>query len=123
MWHDMYSRFAGQFNGDAALHQATEQNLLERYFTFPNFAASADRCSEELRTAGLSDVAVESFPADGTTSWFGWKSMKAWDVTEAHLWVTAPSRTLLCDWSVLPESLVMYSGDVDHLLGTVPRRR
>ncbi len=113
MWRDVYSRLVGRFSGEAALRQAAQQNRLERYFTFPNFALSAERCGEELRAAGLCDVSVESFPADGATTWFGWKSMKAWDVTAARLWLTAPYRTLLCDWSVLPESLVMYSGSCD----------
>ena len=94
MWRDAYSRIVGQFNGHKALLQAAEQNRLERFFTFPNFAASADRCGQELRAAGLSEVAVESFPADGTTAWYGWRSMKAWDVTAARLWMTAPSAAL-----------------------------
>ncbi|MHC4404426.1 MAG: DUF4910 domain-containing protein [Planctomycetota bacterium] len=110
MWRDFYSKFLGRFIGRRALLQAAEQNRLERFFTFRNFEESANRCARELREAGLSDVAVESFPADGTTSWYGWRSMKAWDVVEARLWMIAPGRRLLCNWSVVPESLVMYSG-------------
>jgi len=110
MWRDFYFRFLGHFCGQRALLQAAEQNRLERFFTFRNFEESANRCGRELQEAGLSDVAVESFPADGTTSWYGWQSMKAWDVEEARLWMIAPRRELLCDWSVVPESLVMYSG-------------
>ncbi len=110
MWRDFYTRFVGHFSAQRALLQAAEQNRLERFFTFPNFEESANRCGRELQAAGLSDVAVESFPADGTTSWYGWSSMKAWDVVEARLWMVAPRRELLCDWSVVPESLVMYSG-------------
>lgn len=110
MWRDFYDRFLGSFGGLKALHQAAEQNRLERFFTFPNFERSAQRCGQQLREAGLAQVAVESFPADGATSWYGWQSMKAWDVTEARLWMTRPRRELLCDWSVVPESLVMYSG-------------
>jgi aminopeptidase-like protein len=110
MWRNFYSRFAGRLSGPLALRQTAEQNRLERFFTFPNFKLSAERCGEELNRAGLVQVAVEGFPADGTTSWYGWSSMKAWDVRQAHLWLTAPRRELLCDWSVVPESLVMYSG-------------
>lgn len=110
MWRDFYSKFLGHFCGQRALAQAAEQNRLERFFTFPNFEESANRCGRELQESGLSDVAVESFPADGTTSWYGWSSMKAWDVAEARLWMVVPRREMLCDWSVVPESLVMYSG-------------
>ena len=113
MWRDFYSRFVGQFDAQRALRQAAEQNRLERFFTFPNFEESANRCGRELQASGLADVAIESFPADGTTSWYGWSSMKAWDVEEARLWMVAPRRELLCDWSVVPESLVMYSGPCD----------
>ena len=80
MWRDFYGRFLGRFSGRRALSQAAEQNRLERFFTFPNFEASAHRCGQELQDGGLSQVAVESFPAEGTTSWYGWRSMKAWDV-------------------------------------------
>jgi hypothetical protein len=113
MWRDFYAGFAGHFSGKRALLQAAEQNRLERFFTFPNFEVSANRCGQEMQRAGLSEVAVESFPADGTTSWYGWKSMKAWDVAESRLFLTAPYRSALCDWSEVPESLVMYSGPCD----------
>ena len=89
MWRDFYSRFLGHFSGRKALFQATEQNRLERFFTFRNFEASAGRCGRELAEAGLSQVEVESFPADGTTCWYGWSSMKAWDVEAARLWMIA----------------------------------
>ena len=46
--------------------------------------------------------------------------MKAWDVTAARLWMTAPSAALLCDWSVVPESLVMYSGPCEVAAELVP---
>lgn len=110
MWRDFCARYSGRFSGPAAMFQAAEQNRLERFFTFPNFALSAERCGTQLQEAGLSDVAVESFPADGTTSWYGWAAMKAWDVRRARLWLTSPRQELLCDWSAVPESLVMYSG-------------
>jgi len=113
MWRDFYSGIRRHCSGRRALHQAAEQNRLERFFTFRNFEESANRCGRELREAGLSDVAVESFPADGITSWYGWRSMKAWDVDAAQLWMVAPRQELLCDWSVTPESLVMYSGSCE----------
>jgi hypothetical protein len=113
MWRSFYSQFLGHFSGRKAFLQAAEQNRQERFFTFPNFEASARRCGQVLHDAGLSQVEVESFPADGTTSWYGWGSMKAWDVQEARLRMVSPDRTLLCDWSVVPESLVMYSGPCD----------
>ncbi len=114
MWKNFYEKFNGQLFGQVAVTQATEQNRIERYFTFPNFEKSAQRCGLELKKAGLSDVEVEEFPADGETSWSGWKAMKAWDVEKAELLVTSPEKTVLTNWVAKPESLVMYSGSCDY---------
>lgn len=109
MWREFYDRFAAELNGHKALAQAIEQNRLDWYFTFPNFERSAERCGLELRKAGLAGVEVEEFPADGRTSWSGWRAMRAWDVESAQLLMVAPYRQVLADWSIRPRSLVMYS--------------
>lgn len=110
MWQSFRNRFADVLSGPRALQQAVEQNRLERFFTFPNFARSARRCADVMRAAGLADVEVESFPADGRTDWSGWRAMKAWDVAHARLDLVAPERARLADWSRIPQQLVMYSG-------------
>jgi hypothetical protein len=114
MWKAFYNKFLGQLKGENALYQASEQNRIERYFTFPNFERSAERCGRELEKAGLAEVSVEEFPADGKTTWYGWRAMKAWDVESARLTITAPIRKTLQEWSVKPESLVMYSGSCEY---------
>ena len=110
MWQSYYQALLDRFSGERAFWQAAEQNRIERVFTFPNFERSAERCAEQLRLAGLDEVAVEDFPADGKAVWSGWRTMKAWDVESARLWLTAPRPELLADWAVKPASLVMYSG-------------
>jgi len=113
MWKDFHSKFEGLFSGERAFSQASEQNRLERYFTFPNFEKSAERAGEEFTKAGLEDVEVEEFPADNKTSWSGWGDIKAWDVESARLWMVSPEKRLLYDWDEIPQSLVMYSGSYD----------
>jgi hypothetical protein len=110
MWREFYDPIADELSGHRALAQAGEQNRLERFFTFPNFERSAERCAAELQNAGLTDVEVEDFPADGRSSWFGWGAMKAWDVDSARLVMVAPRHVVLADWAVKPQVLVMYSG-------------
>lgn len=113
MWQPIYNALLGRLSGERALGQALEQNRIERYFTFPNFERSAERCGEQLRLAGLEEVEVESFPADGQTVWSGWRTMKAWDVESARLWMVSPRQEMLADWTTTPSSLVMYSGPCD----------
>jgi len=110
MWQPFANKLAGSLNGERAIYETGEQNRIERYFTFPNFERSAERCAEELAKAGLEGVELEAFPADGQTVWSGWGAMKAWDVESARLWMVEPRQELLSDWSVMPHCLVMYSG-------------
>jgi hypothetical protein len=102
--------YQGYFDGERALSQAAATNRIERFFTFRNFRRSAERCARDIQAIGLSDVEVESFPADGKTSWFGWRALKAWSVNHARLHLVSPSEQLLCDWDRVPRALVMYSG-------------
>ena len=108
MWQPFANKLAGSLNGERAIYETGEQNRIERYFTFPNFERSAERCAEELAKAGLEGVELEAFPADGQTVWSGWGAMKAWDVESARLWMVEPRQELLSDWSVMPHCLVMY---------------
>ncbi|MCX5642879.1 MAG: DUF4910 domain-containing protein [Candidatus Omnitrophica bacterium] len=110
MWQPIYNSLLGRFSGERAFAQAYEQNRLERFFTFPNFERSAQRCAAQLQSAGLEEVQVEDFPADGKTAWSGWRAMKAWDVESARLLMVTPRQELLSDWRIKPASLVMYSG-------------
>jgi hypothetical protein len=114
MWQDFHSKFSKFFSGEEAFRQACEQNRIERYFSSNNFEKSAERCGDELHKAGLNDVEVENFPADGKTAWYGWKSRIAWDAEFARLWIVSPHKELMCDWTKVPQSLVMYSGSCNE---------
>jgi len=113
MWRRFYDAFISILSGDLALAQAREEQRIEHSFTFPNFERSAERCGEELSSAGLEQVEVESFPATDGHFWYGWESGKAWDVTSARLWMVSPRRELLADWTIKPHHLVMYSAPVN----------
>lgn len=110
MWQEFYKAFRGQLSGREAIRQAAEQNRIDHYFTFTNFEKSAARCAHQLEEIGLSQVELEDYPADGVTTWSGWRAMKAWDVETARLVMTEPERTVLADWRTNPTTLAMYSG-------------
>lgn len=113
----MFREFANTvstcLSGEGAKEQAGRQRESDKYFTFPNFEKSAGRCEQELIKAGMQDVAVEEFPADGETTWSGWRAMTAWDVQEARLSLVSPLKMMLAEWRSTPQSLVMYSGPAD----------
>jgi len=54
------------------------------------FHSAAELVAERLRTYGLSDVAILTFPADGKIFYGTQRSRPAWDAELAELWQLAP---------------------------------
>jgi hypothetical protein len=105
-WQKVLDAYQEHFNEEKAISQAAATHDIERYFTFANFKRSAERCAEEMKSFGLTDVQVESFPADSKTSWSGWRAMKAWSVNYARLQLISPKEQLICDWADGQRSLL-----------------
>ena len=63
--------------------------------------------------AGLTDAAVERFPADGKTRYAHFLSYPGWDATEAVIEETAPSQGVIARFPELPVALADYSQDAD----------
>jgi len=77
------------------------------------FRAAADWVVGELGGAGYTDAVVESFPADGTTSYAHFKSYLGWTASAGRLEELAPSRRVLGDFTAAPVALADYSQDAD----------
>ena len=79
----------------------------------PGFRAAADWLAGELTAAGLSDVTVEHFPADGKTSYAHFKSYLGWNPVAGRLEELAPEKQVIADFAADPVALADYSQDAD----------
>jgi len=83
-----------------------------RWSSFDKIAGLAQRIAEKMEAAGMEEVRLIPFPADGRTAYGGWKMPHAYDVHEARLTLLteddAPAATL-ADYHLNPISLMMYS--------------
>jgi len=77
------------------------------------YRAAADWLVRELATAGLADAKVESFPADGKTSYAHFKSYLGWAPESGRLEQLAPARRVIADFAKEPVALADYSQDAD----------
>ena len=82
---------------------------IDRWFHFAHFKRSASYSAEKMAEAGLDQVQVISFPADGRTAYGDWVAPLAWDVAGAELQVRSPQTLPLCSYQELPVSLAMWS--------------
>ena len=82
-----------------------------RWSSFDKLTGLAQRIADKMEAAGMEDVRLIEFPADGVTAYGGWVMPKAYDVEEARLTLldAAGSAAVLADYRLNPTSLMLYS--------------
>jgi hypothetical protein len=100
----------------AAIHEAFDADLAmadvhaicgyDRYQASAGIMAAAAYVADRAQAAGLSDVAVLSFPADGTRRWWTYRAPRSWTPTRATLSVDGE---LVVSYPDQPYTLAAYS--------------
>ena len=102
-----------EVDGVAALETVRELGRYHRVQGSPGFAAAAEMMKAKAIAAGLSDVAIERFPADGKTKYAHFLSHVGWNPVSATLEEVSPTRRLVESFPDLPVALADYSQDAD----------
>jgi hypothetical protein len=99
-----------------SLHEAFDPGLAmadvhavcghDRYQASAGIAAAAGYVADRARAAGLADVRVLSFPADGVKRWWTYRAPRSWTPVSATL---AVDGTALVSYPDQPYSLAAYS--------------
>ncbi len=69
--------------------------------------------AEAAKKAGLDDVHIERYPADGEAYYYMYKSRQAWDIDSAELWIVEPGEEKLTSYAEIPVSIARYSHSCD----------
>ena len=109
---------ASELDGDRAKRDIEVFAQLHRMRASQPFHRANEHIVAELQRAGLSDVEVLRFPADGTTMFGTQKARPAWDAEFAELW---DEGTRIASWESMPLSLAQDSdsGEVTANLADV----
>ncbi|HXS66667.1 MAG TPA: M28 family peptidase [Streptosporangiaceae bacterium] len=94
------------FDADLALADVHAICEHDRYQASAGIMAAAAYVADQARAAGLSDVAVLTFPADGARRWWTYRAPQSWTPVKATLSVDG---TLLVSYPDQPYSLAAYS--------------
>ena len=97
---------ANEIDGDRAKRDVEVFSQLHRMRASEPFHRATEHIVAELRRAGLTDVEVLRFPADGTTMFGTQKARPAWDAEFAELW---GPRHRIASWESMPLSLAQDS--------------
>jgi hypothetical protein len=82
-----------------------------RWSSYDKIVGLAKRIAGKMEAAGMEDVQLIEFPADGRTAYGGWFMPRAYDVHEARLTahVAGEPALVLADYHQNPTSLMLYS--------------
>ena len=108
-----------EVDGVAALETVRELGRFHRVQGSPGFAAAAEMMKAKAMAAGLSDAAIERFPADGKTKYAHFLSHLGWNPVSATLEEIEPQKRLVESFPDLPVALADYSQDADVTAGLV----
>ncbi|MFC1479335.1 DUF4910 domain-containing protein [Planctomycetota bacterium] len=98
------------FDGSRAIDLAARLAKTDSEFTFPAFHKTSQTAAAMMEDAGLTDVEVFSFKADGKTVYGDWIVPRAWDVNDAKLWIKEKdSFTTIADRKKNLCNVMMYS--------------
>jgi hypothetical protein len=97
---------ASELDGERAKRDIEVFAQLHRMRASQPFHRANEHIVAELQRAGLSDVEVLRFPADGTTMFGTQKARPAWDAEFAELW---DEGTRIASWESMPLSLAQDS--------------
>jgi aminopeptidase YwaD len=106
---------ANELDGDRAKRDVEVFAQLHRMRASEPFHRATEHIVAELRRAGLNEVEVLRFPADGTTMFGTQKARPAWDAEFAELWELErrdqqwQPGTRIASWESMPLSLAQDS--------------
>jgi hypothetical protein len=102
-----------EIDGSGTLATVRELSRFHRVQGSPGYAAAAEHLKKKLLAVGLSDAAIERFPADGKTRYAHFVSYYGWTPVSAALEEISPRAALVEAFPELPVALADYSQDAD----------
>ena len=103
----------GEASGELSLDTVIGLGRHHRVPATPGFHEGASYILSKAKEYGLSDAHIESFPADGKTTYNTFRSYLSWEVSSAILTELAPRSQVIGDYSKNPIVLADYSGSAD----------
>ncbi len=96
-------------SGDMAFQYIRKISQFHRYAASEGLHDASRYVVGEAKKNGLHEARIESFPADGKTLYYMWKSFEGWDAEFGELWIVEPFKEKLTSFAEVPVSLCRNS--------------
>lgn len=92
-------------SGDRALEQIRNISRFRRDPASRAYHEAAEYVAATLKEIGISDVRIESYPADGKKFYYMSQSGPGWDAEMGELWLVEPHKERITSFAEIPASL------------------
>jgi hypothetical protein len=92
-------------SGDRALEQIRNISRFRRDPASRAYHEAAEYVAATLEEIGISDVRIESYPADGKKFYYMSQSGPGWDAEMGELWLVEPHKERITSFAEIPASL------------------
>ena len=100
-------------SGSLAKDTVIALSTMHRVQGASGFHDATEYVAARAREYGLSDVAVERFPADGTTTYGTFRSYYGWEAESGVLTEVSPRSSTIADYATMRVALADYSNEAD----------
>ncbi len=104
---------AAEASGSNAKETVIGLGRFHRVHASPGFHEAAEYIAVKAREYGLEDVHIETYPADGKTTYNSFRSYLGWEPTSGVLTEIGSRPRVIADYSKLRVALADYSNDAD----------
>ncbi len=123
MHEPLVSHLLGSIRVDDVMHDLARVSAFDRYQASLGLAQAADVVAEAAVGAGLSDVDVRRYPADGAAQWWTFRAPVSWTPLRAAIRVlvgSSPRPLLEVDHAAQPFAVATYSAPTGPSGRTAP---
>ena len=111
MYDSIWNAVRPRLSAERMRADIAEFFAFSRWSSFDKINELAELIAKKMTAAGMEDVRLIPFPADGKTAYGGWIMPLAYDAREARLTLLGADGSVatLADYQVNPVSLMLYS--------------
>ena len=99
-----------EISGENAYRYTARISQFDRIQASDGWHDAAVWIKTELEKMGYKDAAIESWPSNGSTRYYTYRTPIGWRAKKAELWMLLPRREKLCSFEEIPLTLVKHSG-------------
>ena len=101
---------AEEVSGEIAFRYTVRISEFDRIQANQGWHDAAVWIKGELESMGYVNAQIESWPSNGSTRYYTYKTPIGWRAKRAELWMIEPRRERLCSYEEIPLTLVKHSG-------------